>query len=127
MIRFHGFVEDHRQVEAILAECSVGIAPYLTDVGSFTQFADPGKLKAYLGAGLPIVVTPVPPIAKELAESGAALIVESSPESVADGIEAVLSSAVDWQRRRDAALRLTQRYDWEVILGDALGSLGFTS
>jgi glycosyltransferase involved in cell wall biosynthesis len=126
MVRFHGFIEDHRQVEAVLAECSVGVAPYLTDVASFTQFADPGKLKAYLGAGLPIVLTPVPPIAKELAESGAALLVESSPESLASGIEAVLSSAVDWQRRRDAALTLTQRYDWEVILGDALRSLGFT-
>jgi glycosyltransferase involved in cell wall biosynthesis len=112
-------------VEAILAEASVGVAPYLTDVGSFTQFADPGKLKAYLGAGLPIVLTPVPPNAKELEESGAALLVESSPESVASGIQAVFSSAIEWQWRRDAALKLTRRYDWEIILGDALRSLGF--
>lgn len=124
VVRFRGFIEDHRQVEAILAEGSVGVAPYLTDVGSFTQFADPGKLKAYLGAGLPIVLTSVPPNAKELEESGAALIVESSAESVADGIDAVLSSAAEWERRHAAALTLAQRYDWEVILKDALRSLG---
>jgi glycosyltransferase involved in cell wall biosynthesis len=114
-------------VEAILAECSVGVAPYLTDVASLTQFADPGKLKAYLGAGLPIVLTRVPPIATELEQSGAAYIVESSAESVARGIEVVLSSAVDWQRRRDAALTMTQRYDWEVILRDALRWLGLNA
>jgi glycosyltransferase involved in cell wall biosynthesis len=127
IVRFRGFIEDHRRVEAILAECSVGVAPYLTEVASFTQFADPGKLKAYLGAGLPIVLTRVPPIATELEQSGAAYIVESSAESVARGIEVVLSSGVDWQRRRDAALTLTQRYDWEVILGDALRRLGLTA
>jgi glycosyltransferase involved in cell wall biosynthesis len=127
LVRFRGFIEDHRRVEAILAEGSVGVAPYLTDVGSFTQFADPGKLKAYLGAGLPIVLTPVPPNARELEDSGAAVIVESSPESIAHGIEAVLRSAADWQRRRVAALTLTQRYDWEVILRDALRSLGLNA
>jgi glycosyltransferase involved in cell wall biosynthesis len=127
MVRFRGFLDDHRRVEAILAECSVGVAPYLTDVASLTQFADPGKLKAYLGAGLPIVLTRVPPIATELEQSGAAYIVESSAESVARGIEVVLSSAVDWQRRRDAALTMTQRYDWEVILRDALRWLGLNA
>ena len=127
VVRFRGFIDDHRQVEAILAQGSLGVAPYLTGVGSFTQFADPGKLKAYLGAGLPIVLTPVPPNAKELEESGAAFIVESSAESVAHGIETVLSSAAEWQRRRAAALVLTQRYDWEVILRDALRTLGLNA
>jgi glycosyltransferase involved in cell wall biosynthesis len=125
-IRFHGFIADHRQVEAILSECSVALAPYVTDIGSFTEYADPGKVKAYLGAGLPIVLTRVPPIAAEVVANGAGVLVESSPESVAGAVEAMLSSPADWQRHREAALAMAQRYDWETIFSEALESLGFT-
>jgi glycosyltransferase involved in cell wall biosynthesis len=126
LIRFHGFIADHRQVEAILSECSVAIAPYVTDIGSFTEYADPGKVKAYLGAGLPIVLTPVPPIAAEVVANGAGVLVESSAESVAGAVEAMLSSPAVWQRHREAALTMAQRYDWETIFSEALESLGFT-
>jgi glycosyltransferase involved in cell wall biosynthesis len=125
IVRFHGFIEDHREVEVLLAGCTMGAAPYLTGIGSFTQFTDPGKLKAYLGAGLPIVLTPVPPIARELADTGAAVIVDDSAESLAEGIRGVLTSGEDWQRRREAALAQARLYDWEVILADALRFLGF--
>ena len=60
-VTFHGFVEDHRNVESILAGASVAVAPYTTGGDTFSRFADPGKLKAYLAAGLPIVLTDVPP------------------------------------------------------------------
>jgi glycosyltransferase involved in cell wall biosynthesis len=126
LVRFHGFIADHRQVEAILSECSVAIAPYVTDIGSFTEYADPGKVKAYLGAGLPIVLTPVPPIAAEVVANGAGVLVESSAESVAGAVEAMLSSPAVWQRHREAALTMAQRYDWETIFSEALESLGFT-
>src|SRR5262249_52379730 len=65
-IRIHGFVPNHREVERILAESSVAVAPYAPTPGTHTRWADPGKLKAYLAAGLPIVLTDVPPNAAEL-------------------------------------------------------------
>ena len=71
-VTFHGFVEDHADVERLIAAASIAAAPYEDDLGSFTRFADPGKLRAYLAAGLPIVMTGVPPNATELsAEAGA--------------------------------------------------------
>ena len=48
------------------AESSVAVAPYAQTDETFTRYADPGKLKAYLAAGLPIVLTDVPPNAREL-------------------------------------------------------------
>ena len=66
---------DHRRVEELLAEASIAAAPSDPSETTFTRFADPGKLKSYLAAGLPIVLTDVPPNARELAdEAGAELV-----------------------------------------------------
>jgi len=53
----------------LLSSASIGLATYLESEESFTQFADPGKLKNYLAAGLPIVMTRVPYNADSLEES----------------------------------------------------------
>jgi glycosyltransferase involved in cell wall biosynthesis len=126
VVTFHGFVEDHAHVERILAAGSVAVAPYDTDAESFTRFADPGKLKVYLAAGLPIVLTDVPPNAAALAEAGAAELIEFSPAALADAIERVLAAPELWKRRREAALRTAREYDWPVVLAGALAALGFS-
>jgi glycosyltransferase involved in cell wall biosynthesis len=124
-ITFHGFVADHREVERILAAGAVAVAPYDTDVENFTRFADPGKLKAYLAAGLPIVLTEVPPNARQLAEAGGAEIVPFEVEAFAGALERLLSDEEEWRRRREAALGFARQYDWGRILSPPLASLGF--
>lgn len=126
VVTVHGFVEDHRDVEAILARGTVAAAPYAEDPASFTRWADPGKLKAYLGAGLPVVMTSTPPNAAELEASGAALVVSDSAESVADGLRAVLTDSDLWRRMHHAAMAEAQRYDWPVVLDRALEQVGFS-
>jgi glycosyltransferase involved in cell wall biosynthesis len=124
VLRFHGFVPDHREVERLLAESSVAAAPYRPGEGTFTEYADPGKLKAYLAAGLPIVLTDVPPNASELARAGGAEIVAYDAAAIADALSRSLSSAARWQERRRAALDQARRFDWPVLLADLLRKLG---
>jgi glycosyltransferase involved in cell wall biosynthesis len=124
-VRFHGYVEDHRDVERIVASGSVGLAPYNTEIESFTRWADPGKLKTYLAAGLPFIVTDVPPNAKMLADAGAAVIVPFRAEPMADAIEQVLADGDGWRRRRQAALNLAKDSDWTKILSGALETAGY--
>jgi glycosyltransferase involved in cell wall biosynthesis len=125
LAHFHGFVEDHRRVEELLARGSIAVAPYDTTPDSFSRYADPGKLKAYLAAGLPIVLTPVPPVAAELAETAGAELVSFDAQSLADAIEHGLETPERWQERHEAALSYASRFDWDVLLRDALASLGF--
>lgn len=124
-VTFHGYVPRHEHVEALLAAASVGVAPY--EPASFTRYADPGKLKSYLAAGLPIVTTDVPPNARELEQAGAAAIADGSPEGLAVAIRRVLDSPEKWRGRRAASLSLARRYDWPVIFDDALARVGFQS
>jgi glycosyltransferase involved in cell wall biosynthesis len=121
-VRFHGFVPDHGDVERLLAEASVAVAPYRPGE-TFTAFADPGKLKAYLAAGLPIVLTDVPPNAAELAREAGAEIVPFEAAAIADAVQRSLASPERWQERRAAALAYMRRFDWPVLLGELFRKL----
>lgn len=123
-VRLHGFVADHRDVERILAQSSLAVAPYAPVEGTFTRYADPGKLKAYLAAGLPIVLTDVPPNAHELAREAGAEIADYGATAIADAISRGLASSERWQERREAALAYVRRFDWNVLLADVLRKLG---
>ena len=121
---FHGFLSDHRAVEHILASASIAVAPYDPTAANFTRFADPGKIKSYLAAGLPVVLTDVPPNARELARNAGAEIVTYDPVAIADAIARGVSSAPEWQARRSAALAFARHFDWNLLLGDLLSNLG---
>jgi glycosyltransferase involved in cell wall biosynthesis len=123
-VAFHGYVEDP-EMTRLLADGSIGVALYDPAVATFTRWADPGKLKSYLAAGLPILLTDVPPNAHQLEQSGAAEIVPFDAAAIADAMQRQLSSPEDWQRRRAAALELRRDSDWNVLLEDAMRWLGY--
>jgi glycosyltransferase involved in cell wall biosynthesis len=79
----------------------------------------------YAGAGLPIVLTDVPPNAAELVREAGAELAADNPSSVADAIQRVLASPEEWRHRRAAALRYASGFDWAEIVGGTLARLGF--
>jgi glycosyltransferase involved in cell wall biosynthesis len=118
-----GFVADHATLASLLAGSSIGVAPYAPDLDSFTRFADPGKLKDYLGAGLPILLTDVPPNAADLAANGGAVIVQHDADAIADAIQFLFENEHEWKRRRSDALKYRENFDWKILLDDKLGFL----
>jgi glycosyltransferase involved in cell wall biosynthesis len=126
VVRFHGFVSDHRDVERLLAASSVAVAPYRPGE-TFTRYADPGKLKAYLAAGLPVILTDVPPNARELRAKAGAEVVDYDAAAIATAIAEALAEPEGWLTRRNAALSYVCRYDWPVLLDRLLDRLGLMS
>jgi glycosyltransferase involved in cell wall biosynthesis len=112
-----GRVEDDREVEELIARSCVAIAPYLRAFDTFTQFgADPGKVKNYLGCGVPTLVTDVPWIAREV-EAG---------EVIDDTTAAIAAAVVHWmrdaernQQAREQAREFARTFDNAMIF-DAL-------
>lgn len=119
-ITFRGFVEDHKHVEAYIAMGTVAVAPYAKIPDNFSVTSDPGKIKAYLGASLPIVLTDVPPIAKVLESREAALLCDDTPESIAEMIGKYLNNEKEWTKAHIASANLAKEYDWESILSSKL-------
>jgi glycosyltransferase involved in cell wall biosynthesis len=92
---------------------------------SFTQYADPAKLRGYTAAGLPVILTNVPPNAEELAREAGAEIVPFRAEKIAAAIDRLLADPDEWRRRRAAALAYSRAFDWSRIVSEALAPIGY--
>lgn len=115
-VLFKGFVENHREVEEILTRAGIGLAPYKPEPTSITYYADPGKIKLYLGCGLPIVTTSVPAISKIIKSSGAGEVIPYTKKGVLRAIRKILHSKKVYESYKKAAILLSENYDVEKIL-----------
>ncbi|MFA7296943.1 MAG: glycosyltransferase [Dehalococcoidia bacterium] len=119
-VEFTGRIESDLEMEDALARSAAAIAPYIKELDTFTQFgADPGKVKNYLGCGLPVLITDVPWIARALAERGCGELIEDNPASIAAAVVRWLTDAERNQAARDAALEYALTFD-NARLYDAL-------
>lgn len=123
VVTFKGFIKDHRQIEAILTHGGIGLAPYKPSPESFTYFADPLKPKLYLGCGLPVIITNVPPIAKVIKKNKAGLIMNYSKESFIKSAQGILKDFNTYANFRRAAVVLSEEYDTEKILKTAISQI----
>jgi glycosyltransferase involved in cell wall biosynthesis len=118
-----GFIENIADVVVRLTGAGIAIAPYYPfDANSFTFFSDPGKVKVYLGCGLPVVLTDVPPIAKDIEKQGAGRIARYEPADFANGIASILGDE-DYLQIRENARRLGGHYAWPKVFTEAFARL----
>lgn len=119
-INFVGYVKNHREVEKLLTNSVLAVAPYEPIVSNFSYFADPGKLKNYLAAGVPVLVTDVPLMAKIIQNKKSGVVVEYSSMDIAKKIEYFFGdiSKLDLYSRNSR--RLSLDYDWNKIFKVAL-------
>lgn len=115
VVAFLGYVDDHSQLERLIGESAVGLATYDPRIGDYSYFADPGKIKNYLAAGVPVVATAVPWSADWAAAAGAGRIVDYDAEAIADAIVELFGD----REARQAACRLAREVDWSSIFDEA--------
>jgi glycosyltransferase involved in cell wall biosynthesis len=117
-IEFMGRISDDR-VERTLCKCAVGIAPYLADPDSTKKFTDVTKPRMYMTCGLPVIITGVPPVAKEIAENRAGIVINYDKNELADAVIRILAEDKLLKEFRQNAVKLAARYGWEDIFSRA--------
>ncbi|HUP68534.1 MAG TPA: glycosyltransferase [Acidimicrobiales bacterium] len=123
-VRFLGHIKSEKALDEILALGGIGAAVYDCDASSFTRYADPGKVKRYLAAGLPILITDVPDVARLLADRGAAVLVEPTADAVATATIRLLRDPDAFQAASRAALQSAAGLTWNEIFDWALMESG---
>lgn len=112
----HGRIDDDKEVEKIMLGCGVAIAPYYPeDRNNFSYYADPGKIKFYLGCGLPIVITDVPPIAKEIEKRKCGLIAGYDSEDFASKIMEICNNEEKYAEFKGNSISFGREFDWKNI------------
>lgn len=117
---FTGYVESHKEVERRISEGTIGMALYKPVESNYSYFADPGKIKNYLSAGLPVILTNVPPIARELVIKKCAFVVEYEEKDVCKKITNLLLDRKLLKCYSRNAIDFAKSYDWNSVFSNAL-------
>jgi len=114
-VKFTGFIEDHREVEKLLAKSSCAVALYNKENDPWTYYTDPGKVKAYLAAGLPVILTDVPQIAQQIQEYRCGIVVKYEKGDLVKAILSLLNDEDLNKSYRKTAIEFSKQFNWNVM------------
>lgn len=112
----------HEDVFYNLTKSAIGIAPYTTD-NPWTYFCDPMKVRDYLACGLPVIMTNVPAVAKEIDKRKAGIIIKLKKSALKKAIRKLLKDRNLYQKYRKNAIKMAKDYDLDKILDKAFAKL----
>jgi len=95
----------------LLTDYAVGIAPYLDRLDTLTARSDSMKMRVYLAAGLPVVITEGFHFSDEIDKYKLGFAVPFNPKSFAEKIIILLSDTKLNNAIRNRALKYSEEYD----------------
>lgn len=122
IVTFDGYINGEGALLDWLAAHHIACAPYVPSRDAMTNFADPGKIKTFLAAGIPFVTTDSFSTAPQLASRNCALLSEPNSQSLSRSI-LQLSHPETWQRVQNSIVEFRMDLVWERILPDLFQSL----
>lgn len=114
-VTFVGFLESDEDVYRVLTGCQLAVATYPPDDATYKRYCDPGKVKIYLACGLPVLITDVPAVAREIESREAGRIVEYDPDSLAEAVCGIFENDRQYEHMREHAIRMAAGYEWDAV------------
>ena len=121
-VTFSGWISDREQIDTMMSESAIAVATYKPEkkqLYNFTYYADPTKLKDYLSAGLPVVLTDISHNAQEIAEKKCGVLVKYDKAEIAEAIIELLSDEKNLAQYRKNALNYAKEFGWSNIFDKA--------
>lgn len=115
---FKGWILDRSKIDEMLSESAIAVATYKPEkerLHNFTYYADPYKIKDYLGAGLPIVLTDISYNAKDVVEKECGILIKYNKDEIANAIIKLMKDDKMLRKFRSNALNYSKKFDWENI------------
>lgn len=123
-VTFHGFIGDVIKLSTSINRYVIGLAPYRKLKGSHRAYGDATKLRLYMGAGLPIITTAVPPLGREIKDFGAGLVVGDDPHALAWGIEELFSNKKRYEDFFRKSILFAKNNTWHNVYSRAFRQMG---
>lgn len=118
-VEFMGFVREEERVREILAGSGIGLAPYVISPESSMHYAAPSKVKLYMEAGIPIVMTRISAIAREIEERHAGLVVNCDQAEMQRALEKLLGERDLWLEVKTNVVAMAKEHDYRSIFDSA--------
>jgi glycosyltransferase involved in cell wall biosynthesis len=120
MVTFTGWVKNRSQLDELMFDSAIAVATYDPTISSFSRYADPTKLKDYLSAGMPIVMTNVPHNSDDLQDHKCAMIVKYDIDDFIEKVVNILEDEYLLKQYRKNALKYIEGYSWRNIFSKNL-------
>lgn len=118
-IEFTGFMGNLKSVYKRLTYSMVAVAPY--EKNTLSENTDPGKVKLYLSAGLPMIISKVPLVALEIAREKCGLSVNPANEKeFTNALIKLLTNESILKEFINNTQKLRKKYSWDNIFDHAL-------
>lgn len=119
-VKFTGFIKEYIEVEKLLSDASVAVAPYADNDKTYTRYTDPGKPKDYLASGIPVVITKVPQVAYEIEKNKCGIAINYDKKELAEAIIKLLTNKALLFEFRKNSLKMAKKYTWNKIFNKAI-------
>lgn len=119
-IQFSGFIKKYSDVERLMIDSAVAVAPYVDDNKTYTRYTDPGKPKDYLASGIPVVITKVPQVAYEIEKNKCGIAISNDKIELVNALVMLLTNKEKMIKFRKNALIMARKYTWNKIFDEAL-------
>lgn len=111
-INFHGYLSE-KEVEKIISQSTIGIAPYMPDPSHVSYYADSAKMKKYISLGLPIIATKVHEFSEEVERVKAGVIVKyGDSQQLVDAIKVI---SANYDSMLENVMKLNNKYYYKNI------------
>lgn len=108
----------------LLAESTIGIAPYADTATTYKRFSDVTKPKDYMACGLPVVITNVVPLADDVRRYNLGRVVAYTAPDLVRGVSELLSDRGERERIRANVLRYVRAFTWDAIFTRTFATMG---
>ena len=119
-IKITGFIKDYDDVEKLLRDGAIAVAPYVDDDKTYTRYTDPGKPKDYLASGMPVIITKVPQVAYLIEKNRCGLAIDYNKNQLEDSLIDLLTNETKLKEFRKNAFIFAKKYTWERIFKEAI-------
>jgi len=119
-VTFTGWIKEREKLDTIMADSAVAIAMYDKKKDTFTYYADPTKLKDYLSAGLPVLLTEVPFNAHDLEKNNCGIIIRYDKQDISKAVITILKDQETLKIYRQNSVSYVSQFGWSKIFAEAL-------
>jgi len=119
-IEFTGFIKEYSEVEKLLGDAALAVAPYVDDDSSFTKYTDPGKPKDYLASGLPVIITKVSQVAFEIEKKKCGMAINYDKNELVAAIIKLLTNKSLLSEFKTNSLKMAHQYVWDKVFDRAI-------
>mgnify|MGYP001578572823 FL=1 len=119
----YGFVPPNKEMSRIIQKCMVGVATYRSDRNPRNKYGDSGKIKQYLGCGLPIVATTIQWYTRYAIAQGAGIGAKETSADFAKAIVKLFDDAALYKRCSERAIELSKDNTWENTYAKAIAAM----